>query len=230
MKKGYFTKQRIFSIVIIALFTVLSAAVCVVVGVPLIRFASEPERFRLWIDGHGAWGELAYVGMVVLQIIAAFLPGEPFEMVAGYAFGAVRGTLLCLLAEAIGSVIVILLVRKFGVRLVEVFFTEKKLQSLKFLHSSNKKTILFALIFIMPGTPKDLLCYFAGLTDIKLPILLMVTTVGRIPAVITSTVGGDALGEQNYLFAIIVFAVTALISLGGIIAYNAITARRENKQ
>ena len=227
--KSYFTKQRIISIIIIALFTALSAAVCIVVGVPLIRFASEPERFRLWIDSHGAWGELAYVGMVILQLIVAFLPGDPFEIVAGYAFGAVRGTLLCLLAEAVGSIIVILLVRKFGVRLVEVFFSKKKLQSVKFLQSSNRKTILFALIFIMPGTPKDLLCYFAGLTDIKLPILLLVTTVGRIPAVITSTVGGDALGEQNYLFAIIVFAVTAVISLGGVAAYNAISSHREKK-
>lgn len=227
--KSYFTKQRIISIIIIALFTALSAAVCIVVGVPLIRFASEPERFRLWIDSYGAWGELAYVGMVILQLIVAFLPGDPFEIVAGYAFGAVRGTLLCLLAEAVGSIIVILLVRKFGVRLVEVFFSKKKLQSVKFLQSSNRKTILFALIFIMPGTPKDLLCYFAGLTDIKLPILLLVTTVGRIPAVITSTVGGDALGEQNYLFAIIVFAVTAVISLGGVAAYNAISSHREKK-
>lgn len=227
--KSYFTKQRIISIIIIALFTALSAAVCIVVGVPLIRFASEPERFRLWIDSHGAWGELAYVGMVILQLIVAFLPGDPFEIVAGYAFGAVRGTLLCLLAEAVGSIIVILLVRKFGVRLVEVFFSKKKLQSVKFLQSSNRKTILFALIFIMPGTPKDLLCYFAGLTDIKLPILLLVTTVGRIPAVITSTVGGDALGEQNYLFAIIVFAVTAVISLGGVAAYNAISSHRGKK-
>ena len=54
-----------------------------VVGRPLVKFASEPEKFRIWVDSNGFWGRLAYVGMMILQIIAAFLPGEPFELVAG---------------------------------------------------------------------------------------------------------------------------------------------------
>lgn len=227
--KGYFTKTRIISIVIIALVTALTAVLCVVVGGPLVRFASEPEQFRQWMAGHGVWGELAYLGMVVLQLVIAILPGDPFEIVAGYAFGAVRGTLLCLIGEAIGSILVILLVRKFGMRLVEVFFSKDKIKSLKFLQSSPRNAIIFSIIFIMPGTPKDLLCYYAGLTDINLPLLLLVTTVGRIPAVITSTIGGDALGNQSYLFAGIVFAVTAVISVAGILIYNAICKRREGE-
>lgn len=221
------SKERALSLWIFAAVIAVCGAICVFVGIPLIKFASEPERFRLWVDSHGVWGRFAYVLMVILQIIMAFLPGEPFEMVAGYAFGTVEGTILCLLAEAVGSVIVVLLVKKFGIKLVKMFFSEEKINEVKFLKSSPRRVVLLTLLFIVPGTPKDLLCYFAGLTDIKLPLLLIICTITRIPSVLTSTLGGDLLGEQNYLFAVIVFGGTLLLSLGGILIYNAICKKRE---
>lgn len=204
----------------------LVCVICWVIGKPMVNFASEPEKFRLWVDSNGIWGRFAYMGMMILQIIAAFLPGEPFEMVAGYAFGAVEGTILCLLASAIGSIIVLLVVRKFGMKLVKVFFTDEQINSVKFLHSSPKRIILFTIIFALPGTPKDLLCYFAGITDIKLWVLMFICSFGRIPAVVTSTLGGDALGTKSYIYAIIILAVTALLSLTGILIFNKM---RKNK-
>lgn len=73
------------------------------------------------------------------------------------------------------------MVRRFGTRLVEVFFPAEKLRAVRFLQSSPKRTILFLVIFMIPGTPKDLLCYFAGLTDIKFPVFLLVWPPGRLP-------------------------------------------------
>ena len=104
------------------------------VGRPLISFAKEPEKFREWVNGFGVWGKLIFVGLIVLQIIVAFIPGEPFEIVAGYAFGTFWGTLLCVVGEVIGSVLVFLFVRRFGMKVAEVFFPQEKLQKLKFLH------------------------------------------------------------------------------------------------
>ena len=202
---------------------------CLLLGIPLIRFASEPERFRLWVNENAVLSRFAYIGMVVFQIMLPFLPGEPFEMVAGYAFGTIEGTALCLLSEALGSILVLSLVRKYGVRLVSLFFREKNLSEVKFLKSSKKQVLLLTLLFTLPGTPKDLLCFFAGLTDIRLPVLYIICSITRIPAVVTSTVGGDMLGDQNYVFAIAVFAATFLLSISGLIIYNAIcNKKREN--
>lgn len=75
---------------------------------------------------------------------------------------------------------------------------------------------------MIPGTPKDLLCYYAGLTDMKLSTFLLINAIGRLPALISSTIGGDALGMQSYTAAIIVFAVTLLLSLIGYIIYSKI--------
>ncbi len=197
------------------------------IGVPVYRFAREPELFRDWVDSAGVWGRLAYMGMVIVQILVALIPGEALEIAGGYAFGAVEGTVLCLAAASLGSLMVFGLVRRFGVRLVEVFFSLDKLRSLRFLKASKKRDFLFLLVFMLPGTPKDLLCYFAGLTDIKFSSWLLICSLGRIPSIITSTLGGDALGDEKYLVAVLVFVLTFAVSGAGILVYNALRDREE---
>lgn len=204
------------------LFVALTALVCWRVGVPMVRLASEPEQFRQWIEQQKLGGQAIYVGMVALQVLAAVIPGEPLEIAGGYAFGAIEGTLLCLLGGAVGSLVVIGLVRRFGLPVVEVFFSQEKLHTIRFLKSSPKRTLLFLVIFMVPGTPKDLLCYFAGLTDIPFPVLLLICTLGRLPAIVTSTIGGSALGSQQYLLAVVVFLLTLLLSGGGLLLYKKI--------
>ena len=140
-----------------------------------------------------------------------------------------EGTLLCLAASTAGSILVFLLVRRFGMRLVGVFFSRDKLNSLRFLRSTPKRDFLFLLIFMLPGTPKDLLSYFAGLTDIRFPVWLLICSFGRIPSIITSIVGGDALGEGNYTYAILVFAVTLAVSGVGLFVYNQICLKHAGK-
>ena len=211
----------------IAVFCLVMAALFVFAGLPMVRFASEPEKFRAWIDASGVLGRLAYMGMVILQIIVAIIPGEPLEIVGGYAFGAVEGTLLCLIAATLGSLLVFWLVRRFGAPLVEVFFPPEKLRKLRFLKTSPKRDFIFLVIFMVPGTPKDLLCYFAGLTDLPWRTWLLIATVGRLPSIVTSTVGGSALGEQNYRAAVIAFAIALAVAGAGYLIYRAVCRRHE---
>ena len=95
------------------------------------------------------------------------------------------------------------------------------------MKTSNAGDILFLVIYMIPGTPKDLLGYFAGLTDIPFPVFCLVCTLGRIPSVVTSTVCGDALGTKSYRAAILVFAFTFAISALGLMIYNAICKKHE---
>lgn len=203
----------------------VSLAIGWFVGRPLVKFISEPELFRAWVDSHGWKARFAFVGMLVFQIIIAFIPGEPFELAAGYAFGAFEGTILCLAGSALGSILVFLLVRRFGMRIVGVFFSEEKIAKLRFLKTTQRREMLFLLVYVLPGTPKDILSYYAGLTDMPFAMWLLISFLGRIPSVVTSTIGGDALGSQRYVGAIFAFAVTLVISIGGILLYNAIVSR-----
>ncbi len=216
-------KIYLFAIIVALIFI---AAVGYLVGKPMIEFVREPERFRAWVDAAGVWGRVAFVGMVIFQLIIALIPGEPLEMGAGYAFGAVEGTILCIAGCVVGSALVFLFVRRFGVKLVEVFFPREKIRSLRFLQDSRRLNLLTFIVFFIPGTPKDLLSYFIGLTDMKLGTWLLITAVARIPSIVTSTVTGDALGLKNYQFAIIAFGATLLLSLVGILVYRRLSARR----
>ncbi|MBR6812000.1 MAG: TVP38/TMEM64 family protein [Oscillospiraceae bacterium] len=215
-------QKKRFAIAAFIIMLLVCALICVIIGGPMLRFAKSPDKFRQWVSQYGIWGGLAYMGMVFLQVVIAIIPGEPIEIAGGYAFGAVGGTVLYLVASALGSIVSFLLVRRYGVRFVEIFFPRDKIEKLTFLKISPKRRILFLLIFMTPGTPKDLLCYFAGLTDIKFGSMLLICTFGRLPALVTSTIGGSALGEKSYLFAVIVFAAAFILSVGGLWIYNRI--------
>ena len=221
-------QQKIIAVAAIVIYIAVMAAMGIFIGIPIVRFVSEPEQFRLWVESHGLLGPVLYVAFVTLQVVVALLPGEVFEIVGGYAFGTVWGTALCLFGSAVGSVIVFGLVRRYGIKLVQVFFPVEKLKALHFLKNSPKRIFLFVIIFMIPGTPKDLLCYYAGLTDMKFVTFIIIATLGRIPAMITSTLGGDALGLQNYMFAIVVFVVAIAISGIGLIIYNQICKKEKS--
>ena len=229
MKRTLTEKQKkALSVAAAAIFVVLFAALAWFVGRPMIRFARQPEQFRAWVDSHGVWGCAAYAAMVFLQVVVAVIPGEPLEIAGGYAFGAWQGTALCLAGAVLGSVAVFAVVRKWGVPLVEVFFPREKLDKLSFLKTSPKRTALLWLVFTVPGTPKDLLCYFAGLTDLRWTTWLLIASVGRLPSIITSTVGGNALGLQNYQFAAITFAATTVIAGVGLVIYRQVCRRHKH--
>lgn len=222
--------KKVLSILAVIVFILFFAFITVFLGKPLLSFFEDPEAFRLWVEEKGWGARILFVGMSVVQVVVALIPGEPLEIAAGLAFGAVEGTLLSLCAIFIGSALVFLFVRALGVKLVEVFFSMEKIRGLKLLQDSKKFHYLLFIIMLIPGTPKDLISYFVGLTDIKLSHWLILTTVARIPSVVTSTLGGNALGEKNYLFAIIVFAASAAISIAGLVIYDRILRRRREKK
>lgn len=233
MKEKYKLNQkqkRRIALFVIGFFILLSVALLIYVGKPLVEFAKEPEKFRSWIKSFGLFSSIIYMLIVILQVVIAIIPGEPLEIVGGYAFGFFEGTILCLIAGTIGSLIVFMIVKKFGLRFINLFFPKEKTDKIKFLRYTPKRDIIFMILFIIPGTPKDMLCYFAGITDMKISTWLIICSIGRIPSVLTSTIGGDALGTKDYLYAVIAFGVTILISLLGLVIYNRICEKNNNKE
>ena len=221
-------KKRLLTLIIV-LSLILMGLVTWLVGKPLVQFAKDPNGFRAWVDTHGIWGRVLYVGMVIFQVLVALIPGEPLEIAGGYAFGAWEGTLLCLLGATLGSTLVFLVVRRWGVRVLELYFPREKIESLRFMQNTPKVRVVAFLLMFIPGTPKDLISYCMGLTKIRLSEWIILSTVARIPSIVTSTVGGDALGGQDYRFAILVFTITLAISLLGGLIYSVYTKRHSLK-
>ncbi len=220
--------KKIITIVSIIIMLSLWVVIFIFVGKPLIAHLKQPEEFRIWIDSKGLWGKCAFIGMVALQIIVAIIPGEPFEIAAGYAFGFWEGLLLCEIGILISSALIFILVKKIGIKAVEAFFPAEKIESLKFLQDTDKLRATIFILFFIPGTPKDILTYFVGLTKIKLGEWLIITGVARLPSLITSIAGGNAMGNEQYKTAILVFVITAVVSIAGMLIYKAII-KKKNK-
>ena len=194
----------------------------------VFRFIStntSASDFKTFIEGYGFLGGFVALGIQFLQVFIAFIPGEFVEVGLGYAFGAVGGTLICLLGVGLASSLIFLLVKKWGIRVVELFVSAKKINSLSFINNENKLKRLTFILFLIPGTPKDMLTYIVPLTRIKLSEFLFLSLIARIPSVVTSTVGGHLFEDGKYLEGIVLLAVTVAISILGLFIYNKITAK-----
>ena len=212
----------------------ISLAVVLLLMVALTLFVSHwlrsfsQEDFREYIRSFGAASWLVMLGLQILQVFIALIPGEFVESAAGFVLGPWVGTAVCYLGICLASTLIFTLTRRYGIKLVEVFVSREKINELRFLNTEQKRNTLIFLLFFIPGTPKDLLTYFVGLTDIRLRTFLILSMVARIPSVITSTFGGHLLGQERYIGAVILYGITGLLSALGMVAYNRYLKKKQS--
>ena len=202
-----------YRFLILAIVVIVFAGLTMLLWRPLVSFASNPEILRVWMQDLGIWGILIFGIFNFLQVVFAVIPGDPFELAAGYILGVVPGTLLCDITMTISSVVVFLLVRKFGIRFVELFVSRRQIENMGFLKDNQKVQSVLFFIFLLPGTPKDVVTYLAGLTNLSLKSWIFICFVGRFPAILLTALGGSALGNAKYgivAVVIVVFAVAYL--------------------
>ncbi len=222
-----------FSAFVLTAFSVLSCVLALVGFFYIKNKFSDPGVIRDWVCRsvpNRILGALIMIFVCAVQVIVALIPGELVEIAAGVIFGAWGGAFLCLVGTMTGSVLAILLTRKLGRRFVESLYPREKIDSLPILRDPGKRNIMTFIIFLIPGTPKDLVTYLVGLTEMSIPTYILLTAVARFPSIIISTIGGNFLSDDRMIHAVIIFAVSAVISLVGLLIYRQITKRPGNKQ
>lgn len=215
-----FIKKNKKTIFIAIICMILMGVVCLLLYEPMMNFLKDPEALKKHLESYGIFGGFILVLVMTLQVVFVFLPGEIVEVLAGFIYGPMEGMLLCLLGAALGSAIIYVFVRKLGIKFIDKLLGKGKLEEVSFLRNNDKLDVLLFIIFFIPGTPKDIITYFIPLTDMKLSKFLIITSIARIPSVISSTIGGNALGLAQYEFTIFVFAITGIFSLIGLYFYK----------
>ena len=230
-KKNIDFKKLIKDSIPIIIFLLLMVALTILLWPYIKELSTEEgrEQFKTWVDGLGFGGWLVTLGIQLLQIFVALIPGEPVELMLGFVWGPWLGTFTCLLGIFIGTATIYFLVRKLGMRFVRKVVGTDDLTKYKFLSDKNKVEITVFILFFIPGTPKDALTYIAPFAPIHPVKYLLIATFARIPSIITSTILGDSVAEENYLLAIIVFVITAIISVLGIVLGNKYVEKRREK-
>ncbi|MBR0063931.1 MAG: TVP38/TMEM64 family protein [Oscillospiraceae bacterium] len=187
---------------------------------PMIDMVSDPDAIKAYIESTGAWGLVAFSLMNMMQVLIAFIPGGPFSFAAGYIWGVWLGTLICIVSTSIMSVIVFLIVRRFGRAFVDLFIPESESQKFnKLLRSDRVRQLLF-IIYLVPASPKDPLAYLAGLTNITVLDWAVINLIGRFPGTFITALGAKSIEEGNLVLAGAVFAAAIILYLLGRSFYN----------
>lgn len=218
-----------YRFLILALSIAVMAGLTALLWTPMINFIEDPDSLAVWIDSAGIMGPIVFMLLNMAQVLLAIIPGGPFEVAAGALFGPWAGTLMCDVAMTAGGMMTFFFVRKFGMKFIELFVDREEIESVKFLHSNERYTTLLFLFFLLPGTPKDLMCYVVGLTDIKWTSWLLINFVGRFPAILLSALGGSALGEQKYGIFIAAFAIIIVLYFLGTYLYKKFNHSHDEK-
>ena len=186
---------------------------------------ADGARVQAWADSLGPIAPAAMAGLVALQVAIAFLPGEPLELGAGYAFGFWEGTAVCLAGSLVGTLCVWVLARTAGRRAIALFFPPEKIAELGWMRDARRFELVLFLVFLVPGTPKDLLTYLAAFSGRPAWRIALLTTVGRIPSVVTSTLTAHFAAQGDWTATAVAAAVTVALALAGAAAYRALSGR-----
>ncbi len=212
---------------ILALILVLVIIVGLVIYLfPVIKSLATAEgqaAFKDKLDDMGALSIFLVFGIQLAQIFLFVLPGEPIEIFAGMCYGMLGGTIFLVISIMIVSGIILFLVRRYGKKFIYSFFKEEKVEKIensKVFKNPKKVELAMVILFLIPGTPKDFLVYVAGLLPIKPLRFVIVSTIARLPSILTSTYGGAELMKGNWQMYLIMSAIVFVLAIIIVLIYN----------
>ncbi len=208
-------QSDLIKLVGLVVFIVLITAIVVAIW-PTLSIVFEPggvETLIELITSQGPLGVLILLGMQLLQIIVAFIPGEVVQIAAGMMYGPLWGSVVILVGCVLSSMVVYELVHKLGAPFVRSMVGEKQLLKFRQFELSGKFGVTVFILFLIPGFPKDVLIYIVPLSDMNLRTFLLLSTIGRTPGVIISTYAAAGLADGNIVTSVIIFVVAALIAI-----------------
>ena len=209
-------KVKIFKIILTIMVLILIIGIIAYLF-PVTKNLSSLEgqvAFKQKVEDSGILGMLSLFGLQVAQIFLIIVPGEPIEILAGMCYGGLLGTVFIMISAFIISTTIFLLVRKFGKKFVYSFCSEervKKIENSKLFNNPKKIEMIMLILFLIPGTPKDLLVYIAGLLPIKPLRFILISSIARFPSVISSTLAGENLAVGDWKMSIILYAIVFIL-------------------
>jgi len=226
---GKLKPNIIVNIVIVTLFAGTLLYLTIRFGPDLTRLVSNPHQFRAYLLSFGPWSAVVFMLFQVIQVVIAVIPGEPVQLAGGYIFGTVLGTIYSTIGITVGNIIVFFAVKLFGYPLVKKLVPEKEFEKFNILINSPKLEATIFLLFLIPGIPKDILVYIAGLTPIHPLIFFLIITVARMPAMIGSSYVGAKIETSEYQIAIIVSVIASVLFILGVIYKDKIITLLHNR-
>ncbi|MCJ7784184.1 MAG: TVP38/TMEM64 family protein [Desulfobacterales bacterium] len=178
----------------------------------LYHIYQDHHQLKKVIKSFGPYAPLAYILLQIIQVVIAPIPGGAIEFLGGYLFGVKAGFVYSIIGLTLGSWLAFSLARIFEKIAVEKFVSEKTRKKFDYL-VEHEGVILSFIFFLLPGFPKDALCYILGLTPMHLGIFLIISTLGRIPGTLIAILQGAKAFEHEYYTFGMLLGGSALVIL-----------------
>ncbi len=178
---------------------------------------TSTQRLRDWVSGWGVWAPVVFLAIQAIQVIVFVIPGEVAQIAGGYLFGAWLGATLSVVGILVGSTVSFFLARILGRPFVAALFSADQVERIERLLASRSARIVFFLLFLIPGIPKDILCYVAGASPLGFWFFLVASTLGRLPGIIGSAIIGSAAASQKWAVLAVVSAAALALFVAGVL-------------
>jgi len=173
---------------------------------------ADRDKITDFISAFGVNAPLAFVGVQILQVLLAPIPGEASGFIGGYLFGVLPGLLYSSIGLAIGSWLNFAIGRFLGKRYIRKLIPSVQLEKMDRLVKRQGVIALFVL-FLFPGFPKDYLCYFLGISAMSTKVFLILAAFGRIPGTLLLSLQGAFLFDKMYAWFALVMAACLFLAL-----------------
>jgi uncharacterized membrane protein YdjX (TVP38/TMEM64 family) len=199
--------RLIFRILVLFLFLVLTTYLFI--HFDLYFFITDKQKAITFVHSFHPYDEVAFILLQILQVVAAPIPGEATGLIGGYLYGPILGTVYSTIGLTIGSWIAFVLARFFGLPLVEKAVKPSTMQKYDYFLKHRGLFVSF-LLFLIPGFPKDCLCYIMGLSHMKTRHFLSLSMAGRLLGTILLSVSGSCARNHQYTGLLIVAGISCI--------------------
>lgn len=212
--------QRIIALCVILAIGIAFLVSYIKYGNYLYNLFCKKENLQAFLAQFGGFDKVVFVAIRAFQTVVKIIPAEPLELASGAFYGVVPGMLYCLLGSFIGTLIIVLITKKIGRKVIDLFVPIDVIDNFAIFRNKKRMYATLFFIYIIPSSPKDLLVYAASLSDIKLGKFLLITTIARIPNIIISTWCGAEFINGNYKESIIIFAASVVLAISLSLVYK----------
>ena len=194
----------------------------IVVGIPLYIWFYHGDIISRWksvddvvafLNHYETESILIYIILQIIQVVISVIPGQVFQMAAGYLYGFWEALLFAMTGAVLGTMISFMLAKLLGRDFLHILFGEEKISYYIERLNSKKVYVIVFLVYLIPGIPKDMVSYAAGASEIRFKPFIILSAIGRLPGMVGSLLMGTMLEEERFGFAIVIgiFAVITCI-------------------
>ena len=209
-------KRKIVLKITVIILSILAVALVCYAFFPLLKNINTEEgrlSFKAKVNSMGLKGFLLLYLLETVQILFVVIPGEPIELLYGMCYGSIKGAIYLTITVFLNTIIVYYIVKKFGRKVLDFFFSEEKIKKFEQKEIFNRKDKIehiLTLLFFLPGTPKDMLLYIGAFLPISKWKFICISTFARFPSVISSTLAGANIAVGDWKLGIILYAIIVI--------------------